>query len=240
MKLVVGVCDDDMIQVDIIANFLEKNIQAYDLQLIKAHSGEELLTKLENVIADVVILDIEMNGINGLQTGKKIRERSPETILIFITGHRNFALDAFRIKTMDYLIKPVTEKRLKALLNDLMIRLDQIKLFEEKNKVISFSFRDSFIRLNYSDIYFFEKSLRKITVYSVKGEFSFYGRMDELLDRMGSEQFILCHKSYLVNKAKILKLKNDNIYISEIDKIIPVSKKNKSLIREIFEQNLFL
>jgi DNA-binding LytR/AlgR family response regulator len=240
MKLVVGICDDNIIQVDTISNFLEKNVSGYQLQLIKAYSGEELLFKLENIVADVVFLDIEMNGINGLQTGKRIRDRNPQTIIIFVTGYRKFALDAFKIKTMDYLIKPVTEKRLKTLLNDLLIRLNQIKYYEEKNKTICFSFRDNIVKLKYNEIYFFEKNLRKITVFSEKGEFSFYERMDELLNRLDLEQFVHCHNSFLVNKAKILKLKNDSIYIQDLDRTIPVSKKNKLLIREIFEKNIFV
>ncbi|OGO76711.1 MAG: hypothetical protein A2Y23_06610 [Clostridiales bacterium GWB2_37_7] len=240
MKLVVGVCDDNTVQVDAISSFLEKNIKYFQLQLIKAYSGEELLSQLENTVMDVVFLDIEMSGINGIQTGKRIRDKYPEAIIVFITGYRKFALDAFKIKTMDYLIKPVTEKRLKILLNDILTRLDHIKLYEEMNKTISFSFRDEFIRLKYSEIYYFEKNLRKITVYSQKGEFSFYESMNRLLERLGVEQFVQCHNSFLVNKTKILKLKNDNIYMHELNKSIPVSKKNKLLIREIFEKNLFL
>ncbi|MDF2840443.1 MAG: two component transcriptional regulator, LytTR family [Clostridia bacterium] len=240
MQLVIGVCDDNSVQVEAISDFLVKNIKAYKLQIIKAFSGEELLSRLEKTAADVVFLDIEMSGINGLEVGKRIKGKYPGTIIIFITGYTKFALDAFKIRTMDYLVKPVTENRLSALLDDLIIRLDQIKFYEERNKIVCFRFRDNIIKLKYNDIFYFEKHLRKITVYSEKGEFSFYESMDKLLQRLDLEQFVRCHNSFLVNKTKILRLENDSIYIQELNRTIPVSKKNKLLIREILEKNLFI
>jgi DNA-binding LytR/AlgR family response regulator len=239
MKLIIGVCDDQEVQVDTIVNFLQTNLPEHQLQLIKAYSGEELLQKLENQGPDVVFLDIEMKDLNGLMTGKKIREKYPNAIIIFITGFKSFALDAFKIKSMDYLIKPVTEKRMKILLKDLKIRLMQIQSYEEKNQTICFRFRDNTLRLKYSQIFFFEKNLRKITVFSEKGKFEFYESMEQLRGRLDMDLFIRCHNSYIVNKSKIQELKNDSIYIKEFDKTLPVSRKNKLSVKEIFENNLF-
>lgn len=239
MKLVIGVCDDDAVQVEVICSFLEQYTTDHQLTLIKAFSGEELLFKLQDVNPDIVFLDIGMKGLNGLQAGKKIRDKHPETIIVFVTGYRRFTLDAFKLRSMDYIIKPLTEKRLRLLLPELMVRVEQIRLYEEKNKALTFSFRENIIKLKYNEIYFFEKYLRKITVFSEKGQFAFYESMDRLLKRLDLEQFVQCHNSYIVNVAKITELKNDCIYIREIDKTIPISRKKKLFVRGIVEKNLF-
>ncbi|MGB7603955.1 MAG: LytTR family DNA-binding domain-containing protein [Lutisporaceae bacterium] len=240
MELVIGVCDDEAVQVDILSSFLEQNLSDYQLKLIKAYSGEELLTKLQNVTLDIVLLDIEMKELNGLQTGKRIRDKYPDVIIVFISGHKRFALDAFKLKSTDYIVKPISEKRMKLLLRDLLIRIDQIRLYEEKNKSITFHFKENIIKLKFNEIYIFEKYLRKITVYSEKGQFVFYGNMDKLISRLDMEMFTRCHNSYIVNSSKILEMKNDSIYIRELDKTIPVSRKKKLTVREIIEKNLFL
>lgn len=239
MKLLIGICDDESVQVDAISTILENSISNYPLELIKAYSGEELIAKLGHLIPDVVFLDIEMKDLNGMQTAKKIRERCPDTIIIFITGYRNFALDAFKLKSMDYLIKPVTEKRMKILVQDLLVRLEQIKIFRERNKTVVFSFGDSVIKLKYDEIYFFEKNLRKISVYSDRGQFSFYESMAKLMEKLDMEQFIHCHNSFIVNRSKLVKLDGDGIYIEQFSRTIPVSRKNKQLVRDVFENNLF-
>lgn len=240
MKLTIGICDDDTVQVEMISRFLEQSVTDHQLKLIKAYSGEELLAKLQGEAPDIVFLDIGMKGLNGLQTGKRIRDRYPEAIIVFVTGYRRFALDAFKLKTHDYIIKPLTEKRLRLLLRDLIIRVEQIRMYEEKNKSVTFRFRENMILLKFSEIYFFEKYLRKITVLSEKGQFTFYDSMDRLLGKLDPEQFIQCHNSYIVNIAKITEMKNDGIYIREYDKTIPVSRKKKLLVRGIVEKNLFL
>lgn len=240
MELVIGICDDEVVQVDILSSFLEQNLSDYQLKLIKAYSGEELLMKLQNVTPNIVLLDIEMKELNGLQTGKRIRDKYPEAIIVFISGYKRFALDAFKLKSMDYIVKPISEKRMKLLLKDLLIRIDQIRLYEEKNKSITFHFKENIIRLKFNDIYLFEKYLRKITVYSEKGQFVFYENMDKLMSRLDMDMFTRCHNSYIVNSSKILEMKNDGIYIRELDKTIPVSRTKKLTVREIIERNLFL
>lgn len=239
MRLVIGICDDDMIQVELISSFFERNLRDHQLELIKAFSGEALLAKLQDATPNIVLLDIGMEKLNGLQTGRKIRDKFPETIIVFATGYKRFALDAFKLKSYDYILKPLTEKRLKLLLDSLLIRVEQIRLYEEKNKYITFRFRENILKLKYSEIYFFEKSLRKITVFSDKGQFVFYESMNKLQERLDSKQFIQCHKSYIVNTVKIIEMKDDDIYVRDLNKTIPVSRKKKLLVREILEKNLF-
>lgn len=239
MRMLVGLCDDQESQVEIISSLLENSMPEDQLQFIKAYSGEELLQKLELQVPDIVFLDIEMKELNGLETGKRIRERYPNAIIVFVTGFKQYALDAFKIKSLDYLIKPVTEKTMQALLKDLKIRLLQIRSYEEKNQTICFSFGDHTLRLKYAEIYYFEKNLRRITVFHEKGEFSFYEGMEQLKGRLNMDLFIHCHNSYIINKSKIQALKGDGIYIKEFNRLLPVSRKNKQAVKEVFESNLF-
>ena len=74
--------------------------------------ASEALEWLEDCGADVAILDIDMPEMNGLALAAKIKERSPDTAIVFLTGYAEFAVDAFAVRASGYLLKPVTKEAL--------------------------------------------------------------------------------------------------------------------------------
>jgi len=239
MPLNISLCDDDSVQLNTLNSFIKTVCSDYDVNIDFAACGEDLLKKVCSTKPDIVFLDIEMEGINGIETGVKLREQFNDVIIVYITGYSNYALDAFRVKSFDYLIKPVTLNRFETLMKDIFVRLDEIKTYREKNKIFIISNKDAYIAIRYDDIICFEKVLRKIKVHTQKTSYEFYGTLAELIEKLDMNIFAQCHQGYIANINKIKKLKSDKISFHESNLEIPVSRKYKSCIRKALEERLF-
>lgn len=113
----VGICDDegymsDRIRAMVSGFFRKKNIEILILQF----SGGEELLKYDKQI-DILFLDIQMKGINGIETAKKLRRRKFKGFLIFITVLREMVYQSFEVQPYDYLVKPIEEQYLEKKLN---------------------------------------------------------------------------------------------------------------------------
>jgi len=239
MPFNIFLCDDDSVQLNTLSSFIKTVCSDYDVNIVFAACGEDLLKKVCSTKPDIVFLDIEMEGINGIETGVKLREQFNDVIIVYITGYSNYALDAFRVKSFDYLIKPVTLNRFETLMKDIFVRLDEIKTYREKNKIFIISNKDAYIAIRYDDIICFEKVLRKIKVHTQKTSYEFYGTLAELIEKLDMNIFAQCHQRYIANINKIKKLKSDKISFHESNLEIPVSRKYKSCIRKALEERLF-
>ena len=88
----VAVCDDDERQLDITKTALEQAYKSLDLLIDVYQDGNELLNRIEHIFYDLVILDIEMPGMNGIETGKRLRAVEDKTAIVFLTSHIEYAL----------------------------------------------------------------------------------------------------------------------------------------------------
>ncbi|WP_427337690.1 LytR/AlgR family response regulator transcription factor [Caloranaerobacter sp. DY30410] len=240
MQLNIAVCDDEPLQVEIITSYLKSLDIKYKIEIIKALSGEELLKKIEAKKIDVAFLDIAMENMKGIELGMEIRKKYQDCIIVFITGFENYALDAFNIKALNYILKPVTKSEFNKCMEDIILRIEEKRAFKEKNSVLSIYNKKGVVKIKYEDIYYFEKILNKIKVYTIKGEYEYYGTLKGLKKELDmNNSFIQCHQGYIVNKAKIVELRDGQIYIKDINRFIPVSRRMKIKVKKILKENLF-
>lgn len=91
-------------------------------EVIDTHSGKEAIKLAKDNKPDIALLDISLNnekGLDGIEVAKKINNFNPETYLLFITGHTEYAIDAFEVHPYDYILKPFSEDRVKKVVNTL-------------------------------------------------------------------------------------------------------------------------
>lgn len=240
MKLNIAICDDNSVHVDLIKSYIESMNIAYEVNCILTYSGEELLYKLKHNTVDVVFLDIEMKGLNGIQTGRKIREEYKDAIIVYLTGYKDYTLEAFEIESFHYLIKPIIEQKFKKVMERILIRFKEIKALKEKMRIFSIQTKDKLIKLEYDDIYCFEKYFRKIKVHTLDQTTEFYASMKDLLYEIDDSYFIRCHQSYVVNRYKIREIQGNIIVLKGKQKLqIPISRTYKQDVVDMFYENLF-
>jgi DNA-binding LytR/AlgR family response regulator len=109
----IAICDDEEKVREILlrkvgAAFPEDPIDTFS-------SGEELLKASE--VPDILLLDIKMPGISGMEVAKALRERADKTVIIFITGEEQYVFDSFEVQAFHYLVKPFSDQKLEEVLN---------------------------------------------------------------------------------------------------------------------------
>lgn len=184
----------------------------------------------ENVLKiphiDLVFMDIQLKNENGIDLYEKIREKFPQSQVIFMSSYPHYGQDIFESSPSYFLIKPIVLERLEKALRKVM----EIKAVEEKNFV--YQFKDMKVSLKESEIIYFQSDKRKILVYTQSQCSEFYGKLNELEINLG-KQFCRCHQSYLLNLdwVKYLEAKE---FVLKNKEIIPISRTKYQKVKEDF------
>jgi DNA-binding LytR/AlgR family response regulator len=195
------------------AFFCGKNI---DTMITQYTSGEQLLRSQKKI--DILFLDIQMGGLSGMETAKKLRRRKFKGFLIFITVLREMVFDAFEVQAFDYLVKPIDETRFEHMMGRLLSSLQDAG---SAGLLIQKGYESSIIP--FEDIVFCEIIDRKVYVHLVSSEIiDFYDRIDHLETKL-DDSFFRCHRSFLIHLKYLKSYKNGTAYM-ENGKEIPVSR----------------
>lgn len=111
----IAVCDDEEACRMQVKNEVEK-ILGLDVVVDLYPSGRELLAGFEKFSYDIIFLDIEMPGMDGISLARKLRTKDGTVFLVFLTGHIEYALKGYEVNALRYLTKPVKEEKLKEVL----------------------------------------------------------------------------------------------------------------------------
>ncbi len=172
-------------------------------------TGEELLDSKK--VYDIVFLDIQMDGMNGIETAKMLRKQNEDTVLIFVTGMKEYVFEAFDVAAFHYLLKPIEESKFKEVFEK--AEKEAGKRRERGQGQLLVKAGDRHITLRCRDILYVENRGKKVEIHT-KGEMiEIYASMNELEEQLG-ESFSRCHRGYLVNMAYIAKYSNDRISLS--------------------------
>jgi len=190
-----AICDDTIKEIALIKHILEEHFKGCIID--EFYNGTSLLKHLEGNVPDIVLLDVEMPGINGLETARKIRDCYPQLGLIFITGHSKYALEAFGVYAYDFIVKPVNRERLVSSVSRLIGRMADYESFIEIQN------RGTIFRVNQNDIIFVEKNFNRCYVYTSKFVYSMRTTLKYFYEKLDTDIFIKTHSGFIVNKSKI-------------------------------------
>ncbi|MGH4140184.1 LytR/AlgR family response regulator transcription factor [Clostridium sp.] len=176
---------------------------------------------------DIIFLDINMPKLDGMALGKIISHFPKQSLIIFITAHKDFAVDAFAIQAYDYILKPYSEERIvSTLLNiekcsDKKCTNNKITLWKDGKMMVK----------SISDISYCQASERETLIYIKGVQYNVNCSISEFYNRLPKELFFRSHRSYIINIDKITEIVPwfNNTYILKIqgEKIdIPVSRNN--------------
>lgn len=190
--MLVGICDDEAIIRKELIRLFEyfKDSNLMDLELICFSSGEELLDCKKTI--DILFLDIQMKGMNGLKTAEKIRENDESMIIIFLTGFQGYMQEGYKVKAFRYLLKPVGEQEFNSTLTDAVN--DITKNFKA---IMDLDGEIRFVKLR--DIIYIESIGRNTVVRTKKGYYECSTTMNEWEDILDTGNFFRVHKAYIVN-----------------------------------------
>ena len=157
---------------------------------------------------DLLFLDVEMKGLNGMETAEKIRTFDEQILIVFVTGYSDYVFDGYLVGALDYLMKPVTEEKLRQLIGRIRARYAQ-----EESHTFTLKNMDGTWRFRLCDILFFYSDRRKVMLVTAKGEYSFYARLDEIEHQL-SPYFVRIHQRYLINPSHVDYLGSESVTIN--------------------------
>lgn len=191
----IAICDDEKKVREQLGEMI-KNIYP-QTEVAFYRIGEELLA--EQCMPDIVFLDIQMPGKNGMDTAAELRKKDKNTILIFITAIEEYVFQAFDVGAFHYLVKPFTDdKFLEVLTNAVNEFCDRKYLNEADEKYIMIHTKGSHVKVLLKDIVYAEVFNRKIIIHKTDGDLEYYGKLSELEKTLGDD-FYRPHRAYLIH-----------------------------------------
>ena len=194
-----AICDDNINILDKLSKTLESIFikNGFDAQIaIKTNNIDTLLDFVDSTKTDVLILDINLkSNKSGLDIAKAVREKNKDVYIIFTTAHLEYAMVAYKVKTFDYIAKPITYDRLE----------DTIKrLFDDINglpkKYIKIDSKNTLV--DASEIMYIKRDGMKIVFKTESQDYDTYSSFNKIQFNLPSN-FVRCHKSYIANINKI-------------------------------------
>ena len=211
----------------------------------EASNGQEALQKIEALHPDVVLLDIRMPGIDGLEVARHLVGMDEPPAVIFTTAYDEYALEAFKVHAVDYLLKPVRPERLsEALQKALKPNKVQWKSLNRKEDGtpkarthISSRTRRGIVLVPIGEIYYFRAEHKYVTVRHKEGEVLIEDTLKELETEFG-ERFLRVHRNCLVSMEHIQALEKNSsgqpcIRLRGVEETLDVSRRHVAKVRQI-------
>ena len=196
--------------------------------------ADELIEAHKENPFDIILLDVVMPLLNGIQAAAEIRRKDKNVKIVFLSVTPEYAVDSYTVKADNYLLKPVDKQKLFACLDELQADLEAV------SKAITVKSPAAVHRIKLQEIEYLE-SQGKLVLFSLSGGRSLYG-MDPLYayekDLTLSDGFFKCHRSYLVNLHKIRTFTHKEITMNS-GSPIPISRSCQKEFETAYFSTLF-
>ena len=192
---------------------------------------------------DLLFLDIEMPGVNGIEVAKKINELAKNTFIVFVTAYSNYAIKAFEINAQDYILKPYEEQRVYAAIERISKLKNQTTTKKSKhhqlNKIAVWD-GDHISLIPIINIIDITCENNKVLINTKTKTYHSKYTLNELEDKLANHSFFRCHRSYLVNLDKVKEIIPwfNNSYMLKMEDLIediPVSRRNANTLKNLLK-----
>ncbi len=249
MALKILIIDDDERERIVLRYIIE---QMDDVKITgEASNGIEGVMLAKEKKPDLVLLDILMPELDGIQTARRLRELANPPLFVFVTLHAEKAVEAFNVGALDYIVKPIEPNRIRETIERANKRLAHEKFIEAKVEEklrerinillkglrkedinyakLPIKERGKIILLNQEDVVYAESREKKVYVYTDEGEYATNYTLNQLEGRLDSTSFFRVHQAFIVNlnRAKEIVPFGEGSYLINLDQ----SKKQIILSR---------
>ncbi len=222
----IAICDDEKAYCD----YLKETVAFYcqekqiDFSCLTFRSGEALLCCAQNF--DIVFLDIEMDGRNGIEIAKEINRKSRSTVIFVVTAYQKYLDDAMDLDVFRYIDKPINQKRIYAGLDKAMEFLNQNRLpFRTRD--------DGIVTVRKSDIIYVEVRTKNVYVVTKEQKYLAREKMDYFKAALSATDFAVPHHSYIVNLNYIVQFQRNRLQLQD-GTVVSIAPKKQSALKKKF------
>lgn len=220
----IAICDDEKE----ICGQLKRLVlrQRADCEVFLFDSGRQLLEARQRF--HIILMDIQMEGMSGIETAKALRMKDENAVLIFVTALREYVFDAFDVSAFHYLLKPVSEDKFRKVFESACRQAQRRE--EEEGEQIFFRTRMRSFTLQKRDILYVESRGRKVDIHTARECVTVYATMNGLGSQLG-ENFYRCHRGYLVNLSHVAEYEPDRILLDSGEAVFMARDKYAEFVR---------
>ena len=226
----IAICDDEESQQALIEKYLREWSEIHSIALETAafsNAEQFLFVWEEDKLYDLLILDIEMGAISGMDLARRIRNEDEEIPIIFITGYESYMAQGYEVSAMQYLLKPMYKDKLFTVLD----RLQRVKKVEAK---LPLQTEEGMVFLAPSDIWYVEATGHYSTLYTVEISYLLRHSFSDMLKMLNEQNtFVQCHRSYLVNVQHVSAITKTDLIMDNRVKI-PISRNSYKAVNQRF------
>lgn len=226
----IAVCDDNQRDLSVVVHYL-KSLRKHNFQLeiVPFTNGLDLLQYYKKGKRfDLLILDMLMEPINGIEVAKHIRNYDADVPIMIVTATVEFALDGYKVNAYRYILKPIDGEHFRKEVRDVLL-----KRAKEQSQYYKFTNENGLHKILLADIFYFESNVRTITIFKEKGCFAYTDKISDVELALQGQPFVRVHKSFIVNMKHISNIFKDVITMDNGDEV-PLSRFKSKDVRELF------
>ncbi|MBU5416398.1 LytR/AlgR family response regulator transcription factor [Anaerobutyricum soehngenii] len=204
------ICDDEPLMIEKLQRYLQLYFDSNHLkspQFISYTSGESLLS--DPYIKDIVFLDIEMSGMNGIYVGKELKKQNKNCIIFVVTSYSEYLDEAMRFHVFRYLSKPLDKQRLYRNFHDALV------YYSTLTTQIAVETKDSVYTIPTSQLIAVEAQGKKVIVHTAKQDFYSVKTMDYWAKQLPENTFFQTHRSFIVNLSYVMDFDHNTVHLGK-------------------------
>ena len=222
----IAIVEDDKSFIEELKKYLEQYSQeeGQEFEISTFYDGEEIL---ENYVSgyDLILLDIEMPKVDGMDAAEKIREADENVVLMFITNMAQYAIRGYSVGALDFVMKPITYYTFSMKIKRALKRVQKKEL-----PFILLHLQDGVKKLEARQIYYVEIQNRQLYYHTDEGEFVVRASLQSAENSLPSAVFAKCNHWYLVNLMHVTGVRKNTASVGPFE--LEISRRNRSAFLE--------
>jgi DNA-binding LytR/AlgR family response regulator len=231
MNLKIAIVEDDETQLIYVKELMKQWFAGTQnsLKLVTCESAEEFLFKyIEVMDFDLILLDIKLRKMNGMELAKQIRKKDKTVQIAFLTGVKDYVFEGYEIGAIRYLLKPVQEKDLYKLLDDCLAKSLHIA-----NEYFIFPYMGESVRLSYNAIIYIQVEGHYLQMITIDKTYEWKGSLSSTLDILDKHRFILANRSTIINLEHVIKITREQCCFED-GQTVSISRGYYNALNEAF------
>ena len=218
----IAIVEDEAAFAAQLQEYLEKYQEEHDVRFKRSvfGDGEEILKDYQPLY-DIILLDIEMPKVNGMQAAEQIREQDADVTLMFITNMAGYAIKGYEVGALDFVMKPVNYYTFSMKLTRVLKRTRQ-----KARQEILLTLPDGVKKLNVQQIYYVEVQNRMLSYHTDEGVFTMRGTMQSVEQMLRPYAFVKCNHWYIVNLKHVSEVRKNTAIVAGHE--LEVSRRNRT------------
>jgi len=221
----ISIVEDDLSAYNLLKDYLVRYEKNHNISLLIKNftSGEMFLDTYTPI--DIVFMDIELPGLNGLDVCKKLRKIDSKVVIIFVTNMAQFAINGYEVEALDFIVKPLMYSPFETKFSK---AIEKASSLSQEKLTLRINRKDVFV--NISDILFIEVRDHNLVFHTKQEEYTVRGSLNEYEQLLKNKNFCLCSNYCLVNLAAVYGVQHDEVQV--LDQKVHITRNKKKAFLE--------